>query len=147
MTGADLLPLFASAPESLAVGKAAQREGLAPVHLDFLAMAAVFLVVYVGLALIVAVQARRRGYALTVWLIASLVSNPIFLLLLLGVMPDFARRRLRETEMKDLESRLMRTARRATAEAIAPAADLQRSLGDQVTALPERSLGDVETRL
>jgi hypothetical protein len=108
---------------------------------------AVIGVVYIAFALILALQASRRGYSLLVWLMASLAGNMILLLVMLGVLPDFARKRLRKTEMEDLESRLKRKAAGAPPGTPAPAADVQRSLGDQVTALPERSLGDVETRL
>lgn len=103
-------------------------------------------VAYVALALILALQARRRGHSLLVWLAAGLAGNMILLLVMLGVLPDFARKRLRKTEMEDLESRLKQRAGGPPAARV-PAADGQRSLGDQVTAPPERSLGDVETRL
>ncbi len=103
-------------------------------------------VIYVSLALILALQARKRGHSLLVWLLAGLAGNMILLLVMLGVLPDFARRRMRKTEMEDLESRLKRKPS-GPAEALMPAADVRRSVGDQVTAVPERSLGDVETRL
>ena len=102
---------------------------------------------FIALVLLVAIQARKRGYSLLVWLLAGLAGNTILLLVMLGVLPDFARKGLRKTEMEDLESRLNRKKVGKPAEAPAQAADVQRSLGDQVTALPERSLGDVETRL
>src|SRR5262249_62079621 len=66
----------------------------------------VILVFALLLSLIVAVQARRRGYPLLAWLVAGALGNPIFLLVLLGAMPDFRRRRLRKRELADLEDRL-----------------------------------------
>jgi hypothetical protein len=107
-------------------------------------------------SLIVAAQARRRGYSLVEWALAGMLSsNPLFLLILLGVLPDFARRKMREKELQDLESRLKAKPRRLAPDgsdtlplhqqAAKPKAD--RSVGDQPTVLPERSLGDDETRL
>ncbi len=92
-----------------------------------------------------ALQARQRGYSLLVWLVAGLLGNPLFLLILLGVLPDFRRKALRQAEREDLQERLRR-ASQPPAPAL-PAGPLGRSLGDQVTRLPERSLGDEETRL
>ena len=57
-------------------------------------------------SLLVAVQAHRRGYPLLVWLVAGTLGNPIFLLILLGIMPDFRRKNRRKQEMADLEDRL-----------------------------------------
>jgi hypothetical protein len=105
-------------------------------------------------SLIVAVQARRRGYSLLVWLVGGVLGNPIFLLVLLPAMPDFARRRLRREERAELEERLRRKVRVVEDEAgevlAGPKAaerPAERSPGDQMTRLPERSLGDEETRL
>jgi hypothetical protein len=110
-------------------------------------------VLFLVLSLVVAVQARRRGYLLLPWLLAGLSGYGIFLLILLGVMPDFARKRQRLKEMEDLESRLRK---KLLTRAVADGGDtlplptrhgVQRSVGDQPTALPERSVGDDETRL
>src|SRR5262249_18191957 len=97
------------------------------------------------LVLIVPLQAKRRGYSLLAWLVASLLGNPVFLLILLGLLPDARRKRLRTTEREDLEGRLRRA--RGPAEPAPARPPLERSLGDQATRLPERSLGDEETRL
>jgi hypothetical protein len=107
-------------------------------------------------SLVVAIQARRRGYSLLTWVVAGMLVNPIFLLVLLGVLPDRRRKRLREKETEDLEHRLLRPPRHRE-EAAAPVAlpvrpgairaGLDRSLGDMPTNLPERSLGDEETRM
>jgi hypothetical protein len=94
--------------------------------------------------LTVAVQAKRRGYSLLAWFVAGLLGNPLFLLVLLGILPDFRRKRLRKTEREDLEERLQRARRPAEP---APAPSLERSLGDQATNVPERSLGDEQTRM
>jgi hypothetical protein len=92
------------------------------------------------ISLVVAVQAQRRGYPLVAWLVAGALANPIFLLVLLGVMPDFRRKRLREEEMDDLEKRLRQV------RPSARPAPRQRSLDEQSTDAAERSLGDEETR-
>ena len=133
MSAADFSPVFGQSPD----WRYMLIAGLGAFGL--------MLVIFLALSLAVAVQARRRGYSLWVWLVAGLAGNPIFFLILLGVLPDFARKRLRVTEMEDLESRLNGKATKESAEPAA--ADVQRSLGDQPTYLPERSLGDIETRL
>jgi hypothetical protein len=113
------------------------------------------------ISLVVAVQARRRGYPLLVWLVAGALGNSIFLLILLGIMPDFRRKNMRKKEMDELDERLLLPPRRLPGvEEISPPPDgladrqgamqgsLGRSLGDQVTSdLPQRSLGDEQTRL
>jgi hypothetical protein len=105
------------------------------------------LLLLLGVSLLVAVQARWRGYPLVVWLIAGVVGNPIFILVLLAFMPDFARRRQRRQELDDLARRLEggRRPRPAAAGPAPPAAGP--SLGDASAHLPERSLGDEPTRL
>jgi hypothetical protein len=134
---------------------------MSPLHPTVIATVIMWMTIVALLALmsvIVAVQARRRGYSLLVWLIGGLLGNPIFLLVLLGAMPDFARKRLRREERADVEERLRRKVRVVEEEAgevlagpsagpgaVRPA--VERSLGDQPTRLPERSLGDEETRL
>ena len=51
------------------------------------------------LAAIAAVQARRRGYSFLVWLAGGTLSgNPVLFLVLLALLPDFARKRLRRRE-------------------------------------------------
>jgi hypothetical protein len=123
--------------------------GLETILQAFAPVALFFLV----LSLVVAVQARRRGYPLVAWLLAGLSGYGIFLLILLGVMPDLARKRQRVKEMEDLESRLRRKLlprQVGVGTETLPflsGRDVQRSVGDQPTVLPERSLGDDETRL
>jgi hypothetical protein len=122
-----------------------------------LAFGAIFLLI----SLVVAVQARRRGYPFLVWLVAGALGNSIFLLILLGIMPDFRRKNMRKKEMDELDERLLLVPRRLPGvEEISPPpdglADRQgttqdfqgRSLKGQVTTdLPQRSLGDEPTRL
>jgi hypothetical protein len=119
-----------------------------PNVLFLLLLAVLVLIWYVLLPYSMATQARRRGYSLLAWLIAGALSNSIFLLILLGILPDFRRKRQRAQEMKDLEERLLEASQhvggRATAAATAPLLD--RSLGDQPTILPPHSLGDEVTR-
>jgi hypothetical protein len=111
---------------------------------------AVLLLVCALFSAITAVQARRRGYSFFVWLLAGTLGNSIFLLILLGVMPDFRRRKLREQEAEDLRKRLRRRGGRVEAAPAAPPGAeqvMERSLGDVPTRAPDRSLGDDETRL
>jgi hypothetical protein len=113
-----------------------------------LALAAMLLLLSC-LAAIVAVQAQRRGYNFLVWFFAGLLGNAIFFLVLLAIMPDYARKRLRRKETEELEGKLDARADRAV-RAAPPAerAFPDVSLGDRPTELPsERSLGDEETRL
>jgi hypothetical protein len=97
---------------------------------------------------IVAVQAHQRGYNFVVWLLAGVLANPVFFLVLLAIMPDYARKALRRQLAAELEEKLV--AQRLVPPAAAQPSTLvpQCSLGDQPTVLPpQRSLGDEETRL
>jgi hypothetical protein len=113
----------------------------------------VLLVLTLPFAAVVAVQAKRRGYGFGTWLVGGTLGNPVFFLVLLAVMPDFARKVLRRKELTDLEAKLAdRT--RVLPPPPAPAADspstlsADHSVGDLPTVLPpDRSLGDDETRL
>lgn len=102
-------------------------------------------------ASITAAQAKRRGYLFVPWLFAGMLGNPIFLLVMLGVMPDFRRKRMRQKETEDLKRRLARGAARpepAPVARVKAERRIDRSLGDEVTQdVPERSMGDEETRL
>jgi hypothetical protein len=108
----------------------------------------------------VASQARKRGYSFIVWVVAGMLGNPLFFLVLLAIMPDFARRKQREKEMAELEKKL---AARKRMRVLAGNTDIlqvptatalpavrERSLRDEETRMlpaPERSLGDEPTRL
>jgi serine/threonine protein kinase len=82
------------------------------------------------------------------------LGNPIFFLVVLGIMPDFARRALRQQYLREIDERLATKARMLpeeidvaqTAGRGAGGTSIQRSLGDLATELPPRSLGDEETR-
>jgi hypothetical protein len=108
--------------------------------------------VAVGVFAVPAVQAKRRGYSLVVWLVAGiLVYNPIYLLVVLGVSPHRKRQRLREQFRRELDAKLS-----ATVPPTAAGPVPERSLGDQPTLPPgiaaatdgpPRSLGDAATIL
>ena len=109
------------------------------------------------LAMYVAIpwQARRRGYSFWLWLIATFVAfNPIIMLVLLALMPNRARKRLREKFRAELNAKLAARTGRPLVPAAAVAAHSlagstmpERSLGDMPTvAPPDRSLGDEATR-
>ena len=108
---------------------------------------AVAVVVYLGFCGLVAMQAQRRGYAFVLWFLASMVSaNPLLLLIVLAILPDARRLRLRQTEREALEKKLLGVQQRQQAS-VAVQPERQLSVGDQATVLPEaRSLGDEETR-
>jgi hypothetical protein len=104
-------------------------------------------VVYLGFCWLVARQAQRRGYALVLWFLASVVSaNPLLVLIVLAMLPDARRLRLRQAEHEALEKKLLGVQQRQqTGIVVAP--ERQLSVGDRDTVLPEvRSLGDEETR-
>jgi heme exporter protein D len=112
-----------------------------------------------------AIQAKRRGYSFLVWLAAGLlVANPIYLLVVLGVLPHRTRQKMREQFRAELDAKLTATTPATTAADAIP----DRTVGDQPTVLPgfaaatdgplksvgdgatilprERSLGDEMTR-
>jgi hypothetical protein len=100
-------------------------------------------------AVILAVQAYKRGYNLGVWFVAGLVSsNPLFPLVLLGIMPHRTRQAQRRLERERLEGALAETT-------ILPEGPDQVALGSTPSeptaqASPDRkdrSLGDQETQL
>jgi hypothetical protein len=116
----------------------------------------VWLLLLLAVALLSAIpayQAKRRGYSFVVWLLAGMLSSPIYLLVVLGASPHRKRQQLREQFRRELDARL------AAAAPAMPAAERpapERSLGDQPTLLPEssaasdapgRSLGDAPTLL
>jgi len=114
-------------------------------------------VIVLVVAIFVAVpwQARRRGYSFWLWLITTFVAyNPIIPLVLLALMPNRARKRMREKFRAELDAKLAaRTGRPLVPAAATPTHSLagstmpERSLGDMPTvAPPEPSLGDEPTR-
>ena len=99
-------------------------------------------------------QARRRGYSFWLWLPATIVAlNPIITLILLALMPNRARKRLRATFRAELDAKLAARSGAPTPSRVVAASSLgastlaERSLGDMPTvAPPERSVGDEATR-
>jgi hypothetical protein len=121
--------------------------------LIYIGFAVIAIGVGVGILIfaIPAIQAKRRGYSFFVWLLAGiLIYNPIYLLVVLGVVPHRKRQKMREQFRRELNAKLA-TAAPATGTT-GPIPD--RSLGDQPTAPPglaaasdgpERSIGDAAT--
>ena len=90
-------------------------------------------------------QAKRRGYSGWFWFVLSvLVINPILVTVLLSLLPDARRLRLRKRYLEELEEDLadLDEARLSQRDTPIPA----QSIGDQPTILPSRSIGDEETR-
>lgn len=122
-------------------------------------MIAAGLVAAAVLVLVFAVpwQARRRGHGFFPWLVLQTVAvNPIYPLVLVALLPDRAKARLRERFARELDERLRGAGRPVSEPEPAPGAAPDRSLGDLPTAgasvgdlpttPPERSIGDAETR-
>ena|SRR5207248_11799021 len=99
------------------------------------------------LSLPVARQAKQRGYRFWVWVPAGALANPLYILIILAVLPNRAKQRLREQYLREIDEK-------RAARPDAPAGDAgrpvpERSLGDRPTIDPtaQRSLGDVPTVL
>jgi hypothetical protein len=112
----------------------------------------VILALLLGISASVALQARRRGYRFLVWLIAGALGNPLFFLVMLSIMPDFARKALRSKETADLEAKLAALPTGGpsppTLSLILPSPGASaHSVGDLPTVLPQQqSVGDRETQ-
>jgi len=100
-------------------------------------------------------QARKRGYSYWIWQAACIVNvaMPLHFLVLLSLLPNRSRIRLREKFRAELDAKLANISRpqpsRESVEPIPPGstATVARSLGDMPTIVPrERSIGDDETR-
>ena len=118
-----------------------------PLEIFLLSVGVAVVGLVVAILVLVAWQARRRGYSFWVWLLASIVSlNPLLILLVLVMLPDARKKRLRAKEMRALQNKLAALAPVELGRDVlaVPAA----SLGDQSTAPPSglRSIGDEETR-
>jgi hypothetical protein len=102
-------------------------------------------------ALVLALQAQRRGFGFGVWLLAGFLSaNPLLPLVLLGLLPNRARQAQRRAELHELNGRLARGAATGQAatdaillEEVPPATTQPLTPGEP---RPERSLGDQETQ-
>ncbi len=100
-------------------------------------------------------QARKRGYSYWIWQIACIanIALPIHFLVLIPLLPNRSRMRLREKFRAELDAKLAGISRPQTSPSftgpITPGstATVDRSLGDMPTIVPrERSVGDDETR-
>jgi hypothetical protein len=111
------------------------------ISLGMIAIAAVVLLFLALISAIVAYQARQRGYHFFPWLMAGILANPIFFLVLLAIMPDRARKARRRRYLAELESNL---AARPKVRPTAPATVSPRG-GESVAVTPERSIGDLPT--
>jgi len=110
---------------------------------------------WIGAMVAVALQARQRGYSFIWWFVAqAALLNPVVFLVVLALMPNRRRKKLREQFRAELQAKLagMSGVRVVPAGLALPAPagstlPADRSLGDVPTILPpERSLGDEETR-
>jgi hypothetical protein len=95
-----------------------------------------------------AVEAYHRGYNPVVWGLAGvLATNPLFVLVLLAMVPHRARVRLRGRYAAELDEKLAALGD-APAEGAKGAARADTfSVGDEATRLPHRSVGDDLTRM
>src|SRR5436305_13659356 len=95
----------------------------------------ILLGVLVFLALAPAVQAKRRGYSLIVWLVAGvLVFNPIYLLLILSISPHRKRQQMRMDFRRELDAKSALAGTPAGSPAARPVT--ARSPGAPQTVLP-----------
>ena len=99
-----------------------------------------------AVTLIVPVHAHRRGHGFVSWFVLQFVAlNPIYPLILVAILPNKARMRLRAEYEQDLDERL-----REAGESPDPAAGIPGSgrAGDRATdGLTGPSVGDLPTRL
>ena len=94
------------------------------------------------------VAAYHRGYNPVVWGLAGVFSsNPLFILVVLGMVPHRARIRLRERFTAVLDEKLAALAPAPTQEAPGSARADTFTVGDEATRLPHRSIGDDLTRM
>lgn len=118
-----------------------------------LAVATLLLVLLLG----VPWQANRRGHGFLSWFVLQLVAlNPMYTMVLVALLPDRAKARLREQFARELDDRLKSPGRSTALPVTAAAAAADRSVGDLPTAgsvgdaptapPADRSVGDWETR-
>jgi hypothetical protein len=99
-----------------------------------------------AIALIVPLHARRRGHGFVSWFVLQFVGmNPIYPLILVAILPNKARMRLRAEYARDLDERLRQAGvvpgRAAGAPGTGPTADRS------TEGLAGPSVGDLPTRL
>jgi hypothetical protein len=100
------------------------------------------------LMLIPAYQAYHRGYNPVVWGLAGFFSsNPLFVLIVLAMVPHRARRRLRERYREELDAKLAAVGAGPAGEPTRAARADTFTVGDAATRLPDRSIGDDLTRM
>jgi hypothetical protein len=93
-------------------------------------------------------QAWKRGYNPIVWTVAGvLAQNPLFVLVVLAMVPFRRRVRLRAAFERELDEKLAALGDRRPVAAGAGVPVRDRSLGDAATEFPQRSIGDDQTRL
>lgn len=104
-----------------------------------------------GVAMLIAVplQARRRGHGFWSWFLLQIVAmNPFYPLILVAMLPNKARLRLREQFARELDQLLAKaeSARPTPNQAVSAAGGA--TIGDVPTTgdVRNRSLGDDETR-
>lgn len=100
------------------------------------------------LVLIPAYQAYHRGYNPVIWGLAGVFSwNPLFILVVLGMVPHRARMKLRQQYRAELDEKLAALGAAPAGEAAGPVRADTFTVGDQATQLPHRSIGDDLTRM
>jgi peroxiredoxin len=121
-----------------------------PTAANLVAVLLTVVVLLTPFVVLLAVQAYRRGLSFFVWLLAGfLAANPLFPLVLLGLLPDRARQARRRAELQDLERRLggeQPAEQRNLSMDHANARSSAEALPSTASVLPECSLGDVETQ-
>jgi hypothetical protein len=95
-----------------------------------------------------AVAAYRRGYNPVAWGLAGVfANNPLFVLVLLAMVPHRARLRLRERFTAELDEKLAGIGAGPAEDAGGAARADTFTVGDEATRLPHRSIGDDLTRM
>jgi hypothetical protein len=122
--------------------------GLGAMEITILVMLGVFTFSVFLLVLIPAYQAYHRGYNPVIWGLAGVFSvNPLFILVVLGMVPHRARQRMRDRFAARLDEKLAALAPAPTDEAAGAARADTFTVGDEATRLPHRSIGDDLTRM
>lgn len=109
-------------------------------------VAIIIVMVQVALFLTPPSQAYLRGQGFWRWVLLSLFSlNPLYLLLLIAMLPNRRRMRMREAFEAELDAKLATSA--SSPQPVSSPVLADRSLGDRETAASvQQSLGDQPTR-